>query len=277
MCIKSKKRISYIDEVNRLISGSYIIPPKNYDFSSNSAIAYLYRCSGIINQNYGRIVFIVNTIFKINDKELLEWSRLFHSFISSNAGGLNKLESYVLGESVCRLNDTSRKFFSDYIGSLNQFVNELAGICFRLFSNTRRNPIDKNVFIVHGHDNELKNYLKKCLKKKGFFPIILSDMNDSGISLFDKFEKYANTCMKAVILMTKDDYVSKNNLDYFQARPNVLVEFGYFLNMLERKDIVVLLEKGCSKPSDVDGVAYIEYDKNPKEVALKVIDSLEIN
>lgn len=159
---------------------------------------------------------------------------------------------------------------------MNRYTRELAGLCSKTLSKTKRNPEDNTVFVVHGHDDILKVALSKALKKDGYNSIVLSEMSDSGITLFDKFEKYANRCVKAIILMTKDDLVIKGEEKYYQARPNVLVEYGFFLNMLDRSDIVVLLEKGCRKPSDVDGVSYIEHNRNLKTIIPKILDSLKI-
>ncbi len=275
-----KKRIyhNYKNEIFELIKDCYIKTPNNFCFSSESAYTFLNSSINKIDCNYGKIVFILNTIFNVNDSELIKWSNGFYEYVSLNKELIAKMNDYVGYSPVAiQLTDVSKRVFCNYINDINAQLNEFSFICSSLLGKIKRNPEDKAVFIVHGHDFKLKTYLNKALKRIKYNPILLSDMNDSGITLFDKFEKYANKCMKAIILMTKDDFVQKDDLEYYQARPNVLIEFGYFLNMLDRKDIVVLAEKGCKIATDIDGVAYIEYDNNPSEVVCKILDSLNIS
>lgn len=270
---KETKHINYRNQIEDLIRDSFIPLPDNYNFSSDRAFSYLNRCTSDIIKNYGQIVFILGTVFKIDTKEFSNWLENFHGFLSRNKIVLLKMEEHYA--TITHLTDPSKKIFCDYVDCINKKIGELSIMCSKALSEVKSNPVERSVFIVHGHDTKLRDSLKKSLIKRDYVPIVLSDMHDSGISLFDKFEKYANQCTKAVILMTSDDLIVKGNDKYFQGRPNVLIEYGYFLNMLDKRNIVVLLEKGCNKPSDIDGVSYIEYIPGSKNIVSKIISSLD--
>ena len=118
-------------------------------------------------------------------------------------------------------------------------------------------------FIVHGHDSlaklELKNYLQNTLKMEE--PIILSEKASSGLTIIEKFEKYAEDCNLVFVLLTPDDKYSDDG-KIRRARQNVIFEMGYFLGKLGRKSgRVVLLYKGqLDLPNDISGLVYINID-----------------
>lgn len=62
----------------------------------------------------------------------------------------------------------------------------------------------KEVFIVHGHDNELKEKVARFLEKIKLNPIILHEQINGGLTVIEKFEKYSEVQF-AIILMTPDD------------------------------------------------------------------------
>lgn len=259
---------NYKTRISELIQDCYI----TFDFvscsTSSDAIRIMNSSVDKIRKNYGLIISELTTVFKFNIKDLTEWSSSFNSFINSNQKQLNSLGSSFY------LNNAAHSFLNEFVSYIHGYIDDLASKCFNKFSLSKYCPEKNCVFIVHGHDKKLKTFLNKELKKNGFRSIILSEKNDTGITLFDKFEKYANKCLKAIILMTKDDLIKKDDREYYQPRPNVLIELGYFLNMLNREDIIVISEKGCEFPSDIYGVSYLEYDSNLSTLAKKVLESL---
>lgn len=117
-------------------------------------------------------------------------------------------------------------------------------------------------FIVHGHDNEaklsLKNYIQNTLKMEE--PIILAEKASGGLTIIEKFERYAKECNLVFVLLTPDDKYTEDAKD--RARQNVIFEMGYFLGRLGRKSgRVILLYKGnLELPSDISGIVYINID-----------------
>ena len=63
--------------------------------------------------------------------------------------------------------------------------------------------------------------------------------------------------------MTADDKGRKNRARtwHSRARQNVIFEMGYFMALLGRERVVLLLEEGVEKPSDLSGIVYTTLDK----------------
>ena len=64
--------------------------------------------------------------------------------------------------------------------------------------------ISNRVFLVHGHDNELKETTARFLEKLGLKPIILHEQSSKGLTIIEKFEEYSDVAF-AVVLLTPDD------------------------------------------------------------------------
>ena len=113
------------------------------------------------------------------------------------------------------------------------------------------------VFIVHGHDGELKESVARIIEKQGIEAIILSEKANQGRTIIEKFEDYSDVG-GAICLFTADDVGSiktteKNNP---RARQNVVFETGYFMGKLGRNHVVILADQGVEMPSDLSGVVY---------------------
>jgi predicted nucleotide-binding protein len=120
----------------------------------------------------------------------------------------------------------------------------------------------KTVFLVHGHDNEVKEQVARFLEKIGLNPVILHEKVNSGLTIIEKFEKYAEASY-AIVLITPDDLASsiKNpEVKSLRARQNVILELGYFLAKLGRKNVCAMIKGNVERPSDYDGILYIAYD-----------------
>lgn len=130
-------------------------------------------------------------------------------------------------------------------------------------------PKNKNIFIIHGHDISALRELERILKENyKLNPIILMDKHNEGLTLIEKFEKYANDCSMAIALFTPDDEIENNGEKIFQARPNVIWEFGWFAGRLGRNKVILVLKKGTSIFSDIGGVIRLEYNTHLKEIYL---------
>ena len=183
---KTESQKNYREEIFNLIKESYIDLPDHYNYTKEEVFAYLNKRIVSINKNYGRIIFILNAIFKVNNQEIDNWSKRFNDFVAVNASALLKIEHHVNMYGPNCLTESSKSLFCNYVTLSNQLVNDLSILCSKALNILKRNPEDNAVFIVHGHDEKLKTALKKALASEGHNPIVLSDMNDSGITLFDK-------------------------------------------------------------------------------------------
>lgn len=143
-----------------------------------------------------------------------------------------------------------------------------------------------DIFIVHGHDNQMKEHVENYIKDDlGLNPIILFQQVNMGRTIIEKFEKYSNVGV-AIILVSPDDIGYSKARGPEEAKPrarqNVILELGYFIAKLGRESVIVLHQPDNEElgdlelPSDIHGVLYIHFDKDGfwKE---KVIQELREN
>lgn len=117
------------------------------------------------------------------------------------------------------------------------------------------------VFIVHGHNGEIKQKVARIVEKQGLEAIILDEQVSGGQTIIEKLEYYINEqgVGAAICLFTADD-TGKANKEEEQkprARQNVVFETGLCIGKLGRERIVVIAENGIELPSDMQGVVYI--------------------
>jgi len=98
---------------------------------------------------------------------------------------------------------------------------------------------NNNVFVIHGHDElnllKLKDMLKDDFQLN---PVLMQFKPGLSRYLLEKFEQEASSCSFAIALFTKDDtIIEKTGTKYYQARPNVLFEFGWFVSNLGKDRI----------------------------------------
>lgn len=120
------------------------------------------------------------------------------------------------------------------------------------------------IFVVHGHNEAMKQEVARTLEKLDLDPIILHEKPNEGRTIIEKFTEYSNVSF-AVVLLSSDDigYSKGHQTDAkTRARQNVIFELGFFIGKLERKNVFVLYqeEKDFEMPSDYFGVLYTSYD-----------------
>lgn len=131
---------------------------------------------------------------------------------------------------------------------------------------TRSHPqVDnRKVFVVHGSDHGVRDAVALVITKLGLEPIILSDMENEGRTIIEKFEHHANVGF-AVVLLTADDVGGRTEETLAtRARQNVILELGYFVGRLGRSKVCPLYRHGVEIPSDILGVGYISLDASGK-------------
>lgn len=113
------------------------------------------------------------------------------------------------------------------------------------------------IFIVHGHDGELKHSVARIVEKQDIEAIILSEQANQGNTIIEKFEQYSDVS-GAICLFTADDLAKAKSGDTMhpRARQNVVFEAGYFMGKLGRKNVIILADSGVEMPSDLSGVVY---------------------
>ena len=113
------------------------------------------------------------------------------------------------------------------------------------------------IFIVHGHDGELKQHVARIVEKQGIEAVILSEQVNQGRTIVEKFEVNSDVG-GAICLFTADDMGKAKDAssDSPRARQNVVLETGYFMGKLGRDHVVILADDGIEIPSDLSGVVY---------------------
>lgn len=155
----------------------------------------------------------------------------------------------------CKRGLTATKLiFSEYIKEMNEEMNEVSGS-----QGTQNQALYDKVFIVHGHDGELKEAIARIVEKQGVSPIILSEQANKGKTIIEKFEENSDVS-GAICLFTADDLGrSKSTKDDLpRARQNVVFEAGYFMGKLGRSRVVIVAEHNVELPSDMQGIVYTD-------------------
>jgi predicted nucleotide-binding protein len=121
--------------------------------------------------------------------------------------------------------------------------------------------VSRKVFVVHGRDNEAKSEVAHFLGKIGLEEIILHERPNGGRHLLTKFQEESEGAAFAVILMTPDDEggIAGQPMQK-RARQNVVFELGFFIGKLGAACVAALVKGELEKPSDFDGVGYIQLD-----------------
>lgn len=138
-------------------------------------------------------------------------------------------------------------------------------------SNNSNNLVSsRKIFIVHGHDEGMKLDVARTLEKLEFEPIILHEQEDAGQTIIEKFENNSLECEFAIVLLSPDDKAysvrsGPENTKY-RARQNVILELGYFVGKIGRKNVLTLVKSDPTGdleiPSDLAGVIYTPYDSS---------------
>jgi hypothetical protein len=118
------------------------------------------------------------------------------------------------------------------------------------------------VFVVHGHDEAALQAVARFLEHLGLPAIILREQPDSGRTIIEKFEDYADQVGFAVVLLTPDDIAGTAGAagSATRARQNVIFELGYFSGKLGRGRACLLRKGDVEIPSDLYGVIYKDFD-----------------
>lgn len=168
-------------------------------------------------------------------------TRFFPALITSNADNIGHCKQSLIATGY---------IFQEY---LQEMENEQKKNC----EDIKGNYSYDKVFIVHGHDGELKESVARIIEKQGIDAIILSEKANKGRTIIEKFEDYSDVG-GAICLFTADDIGREKTEteEKSRARQNVVFEAGFFMGKLGRERVVLLADSGIEIPSDLKGVVY---------------------
>lgn len=98
------------------------------------------------------------------------------------------------------------------------------------------------MFVVHGHDDTVKDAVAHLLDRLGLDAIVLHDKPNQGRTVIEEFERHADVGF-AVVLLTPDDFgypAEKPSNGRPRARQDVILEPGYFVARLGRSHVCAL-------------------------------------
>ncbi len=121
--------------------------------------------------------------------------------------------------------------------------------------------LGRDIFIVHGHDNEMRETVARFLQEKNFSVTILHEKPSGGATIIEKLENYSEVDF-AVVLFSPDDVGASKGASgrELRARQNVIYELGLFSGKLGRNRVCVIRREAVEIPSDFHGVNYIDFD-----------------
>lgn len=144
----------------------------------------------------------------------------------------------------------------------------------------QKQAANRNVFVVYGHDPKARTELEAMLRRWGLNPLILDQLTSGGQTIIEKLESVRRDAGFAVVLATPDDQGHRSEHPEevaYRARQNVVLELGMMLSVLGRDKVAILMKDQVSmeRPSDIQGLIYIPFKDDVKEVALAL--AKEIN
>lgn len=128
-------------------------------------------------------------------------------------------------------------------------------------------PRGANVFVVHGAHVAWREQTARFLEQvlgEDHRTVILHEQTNQGQTILEKLESAGQAARYAVVLLTGDDEGRRQGDDLLEprARQNVVLELGYFLGVLGRRNVCVLYETGVELPSDIHGLVYVQLDES---------------
>jgi predicted nucleotide-binding protein len=104
---------------------------------------------------------------------------------------------------------------------------------------------------------------------------LMDEPDEGSTTIIEKFERYAPTCAYAIVILTPDDLIDKNGETYLQARPNVLIELGWFMAHLGRNKVLLLVQGDSKIPSDLSGILTKRFNRDVSEIGLYIKRELD--
>lgn len=173
---------------------------------------------------------------------------------------------YIRISTCCNGLKKTKDVFKDYLTEIKEemLVKDKES---KVDAQTDSSRQKNRVFVVHGHDEALKEKVARLLEKQGLEAIILSEQANKGKTIIEKFEENSDVGA-AICLFTGDDIGKEKSeaVEKQRARQNVVYEAGYFMGKLGRERVIMLVDNGIELPSDLQGVVYTDSESWKTEV-----------
>lgn len=200
-------------------------------------------------------------VYSMAGVELQSWIAECEDLISNNYGKESAPWKIYDRVDIRHLNGYEK---NDFDREITKIVSALAA-CLRIKPKEKKPQISTKeldltkVFIVHGHDDLLKNEVARFIEKLGLNAIILHEQASSGNTIIEKIEEHSNVGF-GIVLYTPCDIGAKGEDEpklQPRARQNVVFEHGYLIGKIGRRNVCALVKGNIEKPNDISGVVYI--------------------
>lgn len=162
---------------------------------------------------------------------------------------------------IRKLTDDLSTFKSDEDRLLQKIIQ-------KKIANLARTILEENkkIFVVHGRNINMRDKVCATLGRLKLDYVVLESEHNTGATVVEKFLRNAKDCRYAIVLFSADDIgkLNDSNATYkSRTRQNVILELGFFLCLVGRKNIAILHEVGydIERPSDFDGIVYEPFDE----------------
>ena len=126
---------------------------------------------------------------------------------------------------------------------------------------SRKQFNSSQIFIVHGHDEQIKLKMFEFIQSLGLEPVILHMQASGGRTIIEKLEEYTRVGFGIVLYTPCDSGAKKGSHIYSnRARQNVVFEHGYLMAKLGRARVATLVKGATEVPNDTSGIVYINLD-----------------
>jgi len=133
----------------------------------------------------------------------------------------------------------------------------------------------KQVFIVHGRKEKIRDELVKFLKEKGIGSVVIQAKARTGGDLLSTIEDQINSCMAGFILLTPDDegrLYQYGEQPRLRPRQNVIFEAGFLTALFRKTRRVCFVKDGDLEiPSDLNGMLMETYTGNLDEERIRSV------
>lgn len=208
-------------------------------------------------------VFLLISFFGQNNKFANDLFQLrFDTYKNIKIGRSNSLSRVFTEEPFKASAKTAHAILDSAISNI-ELQQELVENQAKTKNNSMKKPRNKNkVFIVHGHDDGLKNEVARFIERQNISAIILHEQTSRGQTIIEKIETNADVDF-AIVLYTPCDVgkAVRETEEKSRARQNVIFEHGYFVAKLGRSNVVALNKGNVEIPNDLSGVVYTPYDE----------------
>ena len=175
-----------------------------------------------------------------------------------------------LGEEIISHKGSIANWITDLESVYEQLdlYKELPNNTQHIMSNDTTNNENKKIFIGHGRSHiwrALKDFIEGELK----LPYEeFERISTAGKSINNRLEEMLEESCIAFIIMTGEDEQPDGSL---RARENVIHEVGLFQGRLGFEKAIILLEDGCARFSNIEGLIYLSFPKGNIKAAFENI------